>query len=425
MIRRSSRLDGVNYEIKGPVYERALALEKEGHSIIRLHIGNPAPFGFDTPEPIRKAIIENLSSAQGYSESKGIIEAREAIREYYLEKGIPSVHFENIFVGNGVSDLILMSLQALLEPGDEVLIPTPDYPLWTSAVRLYGGQPVHYRCDEEAGWFPDPADIRRQITARTKAIVVINPNNPTGAVYGRELLEEIVQIARENRLVIFSDEIYDKILYDGVTHIPAAALAPDVVCVTMSGLTKNYRAAGFRAGWLVVSGAVKEAASYLEGLSLLSNMRVCSNVIAQQAIKTALEGYQCIDDLVLPAGRLRRQRELAVSMIRETPGLSCVTPKGAFYLFARMDAERFDFRNDTEFVISLLTEEKVLVVQGTGFNYPTPDHFRVVFLPAEDELTEGLNRIRSFLRRHTRAHAPVLTSQKGRLFTGKQRTRLF
>jgi alanine-synthesizing transaminase len=302
-----------------------------------------------------------------------------------------------------------MGLQALLESGDEVLIPTPDYPLWTSAVRLYGGRPVHYRCDEEADWYPDPADIRRHITPRTKAIVIINPNNPTGAVYGKELLEEIVQIAREHRLVIFSDEIYDKILYDGVTHTPTAALAPDVVCVTMSGLTKNYRAAGFRAGWLVVSGATKEAESYLEGLSLLSNMRVCSNAIAQQAIKTALEGYQCIDDLVLPTGRLRQQRDLAVRMISETPGLSCVTPKGAFYLFARMDTNRFDFRSDTEFVISLLTEEKVLVVQGTGFNYPTQDHFRVVFLPAEGELTEGLTRIRSFLRRHTRVEAPVLS----------------
>jgi alanine-synthesizing transaminase len=408
MVRRSSRLDGVNYEIRGPVYDRALALEKEGHSIIRLHIGNPAPFGFDTPEPIRQAIVANLDKAQGYAESKGTVEAREAIRQYYLTKGMAGVGLENIFVGNGVSDLILMGLQGLLEPGDEVLLPTPDYPLWTSAVRLHGGRPVHYRCDEGADWYPDPVDIRRRITSRTRAVVLINPNNPTGAVYGNDLLTEIVDIAREHQLLIFSDEIYDKILYDGVTHTPTAALAPDVVCVTLSGLTKNYRAAGFRGGWLVVSGPDRDTSSYVEGLTLLANMRVCSNAIAQQAIKTALEGYQCIDDLVLPAGRLRRQRDLAVRMIRETPGLSCVTPKGAFYLFAKMDLERFDFRSDTEFVINLLTEEKVLVVQGSGFNHPTPDHFRVVFLPREEELVEGLRRIGSFLRRHTKVSAPVL-----------------
>jgi alanine-synthesizing transaminase len=385
-----------------------LALEKEGHSIIRLHIGNPAPFGFDTPEPIRQAIVANLDKAQGYAESKGTLEARQAIRQYYLAKGVAGVHTENIFVGNGVSDLILMGLQGLLEPGDEVLLPTPDYPLWTSAVRLHGGRPVHYRCDEAADWYPDPADIRRHITARTRAIVLINPNNPTGAVYSDELLVEIVDIAREHNLLIFSDEIYDKILYDGLTHTPTAALAPDVVCVTLSGLTKNYRAAGFRAGWLVVSGPPRDTVSYVEGLTLLANMRVCSNAIAQQAIKTALEGYQCIDDLVLPAGRLRRQRDLAVRMIQETPGLSCTVPKGAFYLFAKMDLERFDFQNDTEFVINLLTEEKVLVVQGSGFNHPTPDHFRVVFLPTEAELSEGLRRIGSFLRRHTKVSASVL-----------------
>jgi alanine-synthesizing transaminase len=408
MVRRSSRLDGVNYEIRGPVYDRALALEKEGHSIIRLHIGNPAPFGFDTPEPIRRAIVANLDKAQGYAESKGTVEAREAVRQYYLTKGVAGVGLENIFIGNGVSDLILMGLQGLLEPGDEVLLPTPDYPLWTSAVRLHGGRPVHYRCDEGADWYPDPADIRRRITPRTRAIVLINPNNPTGAVYGDDLLADIVDIAREHGLLIFSDEIYDKILYDGVTHTPTAALAPDVVCVTLSGLTKNYRAAGFRGGWLVVSGPDRDTASYVEGLTLLANMRVCSNAIAQQAIKTALEGYQCIDDLVLPAGRLRRQRDIAVRMIRETPGLSCTIPKGAFYLFAKMDLERFDFRNDTEFVINLLTEEKVLVVQGSGFNHPTPDHFRVVFLPREEELVEGLRRIGAFLRRHTKVAAPVL-----------------
>jgi alanine-synthesizing transaminase len=408
MVRRSSRLDGVNYEIRGPVYDRALAMEKEGQSIIRLHIGNPAPFGFDTPEPIRQAIVANLAKAQGYAESKGTLEAREAIRKYYSAKGVAGVHTENIFVGNGVSDLILMGLQGLLEPGDEVLLPTPDYPLWTSAVRLHGGRPVHYRCDEAADWYPDPADIRRQITSRTRALVLINPNNPTGAVYSDELLVEILDIAREHGLLIFSDEIYDKILYDGVTHTPTAALAPDVVCVTMSGLTKNYRAAGFRAGWLLVSGPPRDTASYVEGLTLLANMRVCSNAIAQQAIKTALEGYQCIDDLVLPAGRLRRQRDLAVGMIRETPGLSCTVPKGAFYLFAKMDLERFDFQDDTQFVIDLLTEEKVLVVQGSGFNHPTPDHFRVVFLPTEAELSEGLRRIGSFLRRHTKVSASVL-----------------
>lgn len=408
MVRRSSRLDGVNYEIRGPVYDRALALEKEGHSIIRLHIGNPAPFGFDTPEPIRQAIVANLDKAQGYAESKGTVEARQAIRQYYLTKGLAGVSLENIFIGNGVSDLILMGLQGLLEPGDEVLLPTPDYPLWTSAVRLHGGRPVHYRCDEGADWYPDPADIRRRITPRTRAVVLINPNNPTGAVYGNDLLAEIVDIAREHGLLIFSDEIYDKILYDGVTHTPTAALAPDVACVTLSGLTKNYRAAGFRGGWLVVSGPDRDTASYVEGLTLLANMRVCSNAIAQQAIKTALEGYQCIDDLVLPAGRLRRQRDVAVRMIRETPGLSCTIPKGAFYLFAKMDLERFDFRSDTEFVINLLTEEKVLVVQGSGFNHPTPDHFRVVFLPREEELVEGLRRIGSFLRRHTKVPATVL-----------------
>ena len=399
MISRSSNLNGVNYEIRGPIYDQAVALEKAGHSIIKLHIGNPAPFGFHTPAHIQEALIDNLTNAQGYAASNGITEARQAVAEHYTKRGFSGITEDTVFIGNGVSDLIMLSLQALLERGDEILLPMPDYPLWTSSVRLCGGKAVHYLCDEQAEWFPDLEDIRRKITPRTRGLVIINPNNPTGAVYSRELLEGIVQIAREHTLVIFSDEIYDRILYDGAQHTSIATLADDVLCLTMSGLTKNYFAAGFRAGWLVLSGKTKEAQNYMEGLMLLATMRVCSSVPAQYCIKPALEGEQHIDKLVLPTGRLYEQRNAAVNAINSIPGLSCVTPRGAFYLFAKIDTNVCPIESDKQFVMNVLREEKVLLVQGTGFNYPTSDHFRVVFLPSVAQLTEGIGRIGKVVER--------------------------
>lgn len=393
MISRSSNLNGVNYEIRGPIYEQAVALEKAGHSIIKLHIGNPAPFGFNTPAHIQQALIDNLTKAQGYAASNGILEARAAVAKHYTQRGIKGVTEDTVFIGNGVSDLIMLSLQALLERGDEILLPMPDYPLWTSSVRLCGGNAVHYVCDEQADWMPDLDDIRRKITPRTRGLVIINPNNPTGAVYTRETLEGLLQIAREHNLIIFSDEIYDRILYDDAKHISIATLADDVLCLTMSGLTKNYFGAGFRAGWLVLSGKTKDAQDYMEGLMLLATMRVCSSVPAQYCIKPALEGYQHIDDLVLPTGRLYQQRDAAVQAINAIPGLSCVTPRGAFYLFAKIDTSICPIESDKQFVMNVLKEEKVLVVQGSGFNHHTSDHFRVVFLPSVDQLTEGIGRI--------------------------------
>ncbi len=399
MYSRSSNLDGVNYEIRGPIYEQAVALEKAGHAILKFHIGNPAPFGFHTPAHIQQALIDNLANAQGYAASHGIAEAREAVARHYAQRGFNGVTDETVFIGNGVSDLIMLSLQALLEKDDEILLPMPDYPLWTSAVRLCGGQPVHYVCDEQSEWFPDIEDIRRKITPRTRGLVIINPNNPTGAVYSREFLEELLQVARENDLIVFSDEIYDRILYDEAKHTSIASLADDVLCLTMSGLTKNYFAAGFRAGWLVLSGKTKQARDYMEGLMLLATMRVCSSVPAQYCIGPALEGYQHIDDLVKPGGRLRQQRDAAVRAINAIPGLSCVTPKGAFYVFAKIDTNICPIESDKQFVMDVLRQEKVLLVQGSGFNHATSDHFRVVFLPTVEQLAEGIGRVGRVMER--------------------------
>lgn len=398
-ISGSRRLEHVRYDIRGPIYEQAQRLEKEGHHILSLHIGNPAPFGFHTPDVIVQHITENLPLAQGYGDSRGLFEARQAIREYYQQHHVPGVQMEDVLVGNGVSELVLLSMQALLNEGDEILVPSPDYPLWTSAVHLHGGKAIHYHCEEASNWYPDAADIRRKITSRTKGIVVINPNNPTGAVYPAEVLQEIAQIAEENRLVIFSDEIYDQILYDDARHMSIASFVQDTLCLTFNGLTKNYRAPGYRAGWLVISGTKTEASHYLHGLNLLANLRVCGNVPVQYAIAPALNGHSGIGELTAPGGRLRQQRDICYEKISRISGLSCAKPAGAFYLFAKIDLPAFNLKDDFEFVFDLLTEEKVLVVQGKGFNHYTNDHFRVVFLPHVEELTLALDRVAAFLAR--------------------------
>ncbi|MEW6313844.1 MAG: pyridoxal phosphate-dependent aminotransferase [Pseudomonadota bacterium] len=401
---KSAKLGNVCYDIRGPALERARQMEEEGHRIIKLNIGNPAPFGFEAPEEILQDVILNLPNASGYSDSKGLFAARKAIMHHTQEKQIKNVHLEDIYIGNGVSELIVMAMQALLNSGDEVLIPTPDYPLWTAAVTLAGGTPRHYLCDEDAGWLPDLHDIRAKITPHTRAIVIINPNNPTGAIYPTEVLREIVAVAREHNLIVYADEIYDKVLYDGATHTSIAALADDVLFVTFNGLSKNYRAAGYRAGWLIVSGAKGHARDYIEGLTILASMRLCANVPAQHAIQTALGGYQSINDLVAPGGRLCRQRDLAWKMLTAIPGVTCVKPKGAMYLFPRLDPAIYPIEDDLEFILELLVEEKVLVVQGTGFNWPHTDHFRVVFLPNVDDLTEAIGRIARFLERYRKKH---------------------
>ncbi|MDX9768586.1 MAG: pyridoxal phosphate-dependent aminotransferase, partial [Ectothiorhodospiraceae bacterium] len=371
--------------------------------IIKLNIGNPAPFGFEAPEEIVQDVILNLPNASGYSDSKGLFSARKAIMHETQRKGIAGVTIDDIFVGNGVSELIVMSMQALLNNGDEVLVPAPDYPLWTAAVSLGGGKPRHYLCDEGAGWLPDLGDIRAKITPNTRAIVVINPNNPTGALYPVELLREILDIARQHQLIVYADEIYDKVLYDGATHTSIGSLADDVLVVTFNGLSKNYRACGYRAGWLIVSGDKRHAKDYLEGLNMLASMRLCSNVPGQHAIQTALGGYQSINDLVAPGGRLARQRDLAHALLTEIPGVSCVKPRAAMYLFPRFDPKLYPIDNDQKFILNLLEEERVLVVQGSGFNWPHADHIRVVFLPHEEDLSEAIGRIGRFLDRQ-RAH---------------------
>ncbi|MDP2828376.1 MAG: pyridoxal phosphate-dependent aminotransferase [Sulfuricellaceae bacterium] len=399
-ILKSSKLNNVCYDIRGPVLARARQMEEDGHRIIKLNIGNPAQFGFETPEEIVHDVIVNLPNASGYTDSKGLFSARKAIMHYTQQKNIRDVQMEDIYIGNGVSELIVMAMQALLNNGDEVLVPAPDYPLWTAAVTLAGGTPRHYLCDEQAGWFPDLDDIRKKIGPNTRAIVLINPNNPTGALYPTELLLEIVEIARQHQLIIYADEIYDKVLYDGAQHTSIASLADDVLFVTFNGLSKNYRAAGYRAGWLVVSGEKRHARDYTEGLTMLASMRLCSNAPAQYAIQTALGGYQSIDDLVAPTGRLCRQRDLAWQMLNDIPGVSCTKPQGAMYLFPRLDPKIYPIANDQEFILELLLEEKVLLVQGTGFNWPTPDHFRVVFLPNVDDLQEAMGRIARFLENY-------------------------
>jgi len=401
-ILKSAKLANVCYDIRGPVLARAKLMEEEGHRIIKLNIGNPQPFGFEAPEEIIQDVILNLPQASGYSDSKGLFSARKAIMHYTQQKHVAGVTIEDIIVGNGVSELIVMSMQALLNDGDEVLIPAPDYPLWTAAVSLSGGMPRHYLCDEGAGWLPDLDEMRARITPSTRAIVVINPNNPTGALYPDDLLEGILEIARQHRLIVFSDEIYDKVLYDGAKHTSIASLADDVLCITFGGLSKNYRACGFRAGWLIVSGEKSHAQDYIEGLNILASMRLCANVPAQHAIQTALGGYQSIDDLVLPTGRLGKQRDLAYDLITQIPGVTCVKPKAAMYLFPRLDTKRYPVADDQQFILELLQQEKVLVVQGTGFNWPHPDHFRVVFLPSTDDLTEAIGRIGRFLDHYPR-----------------------
>ncbi|MBN9619150.1 MAG: pyridoxal phosphate-dependent aminotransferase [Actinobacteria bacterium] len=394
---QSRKLENVLYDIRGPVLEEAKRLEEEGRRIIKLNIGNPAPFGFEAPDEILVDVIRNLPQAQGYSDSQGILSARTAIVQHYQERGIDGVDVDDIWLGNGVSELISISLQAMLDNGDEVLIPAPDYPLWTASTSLAGGRPVHYLCDESNGWQPDLDDLRRKITDRTKAIVVINPNNPTGAVYSESVLLELAAIARQHGLVVLADEIYDKILYDDAVHMPFARLAPDVFTLTFNGLSKAYRVAGFRSGWLMVSGPKRHATSYLEGITLLANMRLCANVPAQHAVQVALGGRQSIRDLILPGGRLLEQRDAAVTALRAIPGVSCVEPQGALYVFPRLDPEVYPIRDDQRFVLELLRSQHVLLVQGSGFNWPNPDHLRIVTLPRTDDLVDAIGRLGAFL----------------------------
>ncbi len=408
-IVKSSKLANVCYDIRGPVLAAAKKMEEEGHRIIKLNIGNPLPFGFEPPEEIVVDVIRNMRDASGYTDSHGLFAPRKSIMHYCQEKGIKGVTVEDIYLGNGVSELIVMAMQALLNNGDEVLIPMPDYPLWTAAVSLSSGNPVHYLCDESAEWYPDLDDIRSKVTSHTKAIVVINPNNPTGALYPKEILEGILQIAREHGLIVFADEIYDKVLYDGNTHVSLASLADDVLCITMNGLSKNYRACGYRSGWMIVSGDKRHAKDYIEGLNMLASMRLCANVPGQMAIQTALGGYQSINDLVAPNGRLTRQRDLAWKMLTEIPGVTCVKPKGALYLFPKLDPKMYPIKDDEQFMLELLKAEKVLLVQGTGFNWPHPDHFRVVFLPHENDLADAIGRLARFLEayRHRAARGEI------------------
>ena len=396
IISKSSKLKNVCYEIRGQIAAEAKRLEDEGHKILKLNIGNPAPFGFEAPDDILKDVIRNLPTAQGYCESKGIYPARVAVMQYFQQNGILDVSVDDIYIGNGVSELIVMAMQGLLNDEDEVLIPAPDYPLWTAAVALSGGEPIHYHCDDENHWFPDLADMANKITPKTKAIVLINPNNPTGAVYSEEILQGIISLAREHNLIIFSDEIYDKILYDQAKHIPTASLANDVLIITMGGLSKNYRIAGFRAGWMVVSGPKSHAEDYLEGLNILASMRLCANVPCQHAIQTALGGYQSINELIHGDGRLLKQRNLAHKMINEIDGLSCHPAMGALYLFIKVDQEKFNISNDEKMILDLLKQEKILLVHGSAFNIQQKNYFRLVFLPHVYELKQAMERLANF-----------------------------
>ena len=396
-IQRSDKLDNVLYDIRGPILDEATRLEQEGHRITKLNIGNPAPFGFEAPEEVLVDMIRNLPTSQGYCDSQGLYSARKAVMQYGQRKGITGVEIDDITIGNGVSELIVMSLQGLLNNGDEVLIPAPDYPLWTAATHLSGGKAVHYKCDEDNGWFPNIADLEAKVTDRTRALVVINPNNPTGAVYSREALQQLVEVARRHDLVVMADEIYDKILYDEAEHTSIASLADDVLFVTMNGLSKTYRVAGFRSGWMTVSGAKDRASEYVEALGLLASMRLCANVPAQHAIQSSLGGYQSIAEFTRPGGRLYEQRAVAWEMINNIDGLSCTKPEGALYLFPKIDAERFAIKDDERFVLDFLRSEHVLLVQGTGFNMPEPDHFRIVFLPTVRDLKHAIGRLEKFL----------------------------
>ncbi len=396
-IIKSNKLDTVCYDIRGPVHKEARRLEDEGHRILKLNIGNPAPFGFEAPEEIVRDVILNLPRAQGYCESKGLFSARKAIVQHYQAQGIFGVDIEDIYIGNGVSELIMMAMQGLLNSDDEILIPSPDYPLWTAAANLAGGKAVHYRCDEEAEWFPDLEDMKSKITPRTRGIVLINPNNPTGAVYSRELLLQVVELCRQHGLILFADEIYDKILYDEASHIPAASLSDDILTVTFNGLSKAYRVAGFRIGWMMLSGNLKAAKSYIEGLDMLSSMRLCANVPNQHAIQTALGGYQSINELILPNGRLTVQRDACYELLSQIPGVSVKKPKGALYAFPKLDMKKFNLRDDERLVLDLLREKKILLVHGSAFNWPEPDHLRVVFLPYKEDLTKALTEFGQFL----------------------------
>jgi alanine-synthesizing transaminase len=400
LLKKSAKLANVLYDIRGPIMDAAKQMEEEGQKIIKLNIGNLAVFGFDAPEEVQQDMIRNLPASAGYSDSKGIFAARKAVMHETQKQGIAGVTLDDIYLGNGASELIAMSTNALLDDGDELLLPAPDYPLWTAVASLSGGKPVHYMCEEENGWMPSLEDIRAKVTPRTKGIVVINPNNPTGALYTDELLKGIVAIAREHNLVIFADEVYDKVLYEGARHTAIASLSTDVLTLTFNSLSKSYRSCGYRAGWLVVSGDKTPARDYIEGLNMLSNMRLCANVPGQWAIQTALGGYQSINDLVGDGGRLRRQRDLAYKLITAIPGVSCVKPAAALYMFPKLDPEVYPIEDDRQFFLELLKETKVMLVQGTGFNWATPDHFRIVFLPHEEDLREAVNRIAKFLERY-------------------------
>ena len=399
-LKKSAKLANVLYDIRGPIMDAAKQMEEDGQKIIKLNIGNLAVFGFDAPEEIQQDMIRNLPTSAGYSDSKGVFAARKAVMHETQKQGITGVTLDDIYLGNGASELIAMSTNALLNDGDELLLPAPDYPLWTASTSLSGGTPVHYLCDEANGWMPDLADIRAKITPRTKGIVVINPNNPTGALYSDALLKSIVEIAREHGLVIFADEVYDKVLYDDVKHTAIASLSTDVLTLTFNSLSKSYRSCGYRAGWLVVSGDKRAARDYIEGLNMLSNMRLCANVPGQWAIQTALGGYQSINELVGEGGRLRRQRDLAYELITAIPGVSCVKPSAALYMFPKLDPKVYPIADDRQFFLELLKETRVMLVQGTGFNWATPDHFRIVFLPHEDDLREAINRIAKFLEQY-------------------------
>jgi alanine-synthesizing transaminase len=395
-VNKSHKLDNVCYDIRGPVLREARTLEEEGHKILKLNIGNPASFGFEAPDEIVQDMIHNVPVSQGYSDSRGLYSGRKAVMQYCQHKQIQDVEIDDIYLGNGVSELIVMTMQALLNNGDEILIPAPDYPLWSASVSLSGGKPVHYLCDEQAEWYPDIEDIKQKISSNTRGIVIINPNNPTGSVYPPEVLEAIVELARQHDLIVFSDEIYDKIVYDDAKHVATASLADDVFFITFNGLSKAYRVAGFRAGWMVMSGAKEKATDYIEGIDLLASMRLCSNVPGQHAIQTALGGYQSINELIMPGGRLYEQRNLAYDLLTQLPGISCVKPKGAMYLFARMDPKVHKIRDDERMVLDLLVQEKILIVQGSAFNWPKSDHFRIVFLSREEELTDAITRIGHF-----------------------------
>ena len=407
-IQKSNKLAEVCYEIRGPVPEKARQMEEEGHKIVKLNIGNLAVFGFDPPDEIVQDMKINLSNAAGYTDSKCMFAPRKAIMHYTQGKNIAGVTIDDIYLGNGASELIVMSMNALLNNGDEVLVPAPDYPLWTAAVSLSGGKPVHYVCDEQQEWYPDIEDMRRKITSNTRAIVVINPNNPTGALYPVSLLLEIIELARQHQLIIYADEIYDKVLYDGAEHVSIASLADDVLFVTFNGLLKNYRACGYRAGWMVVSGEKSHAKDYIEGLNMLASMRLCANAPGQFAIQTALGGYQSIQDLVGPGGRLLKQRDLAHKLLTDIPGVTCVKPKAALYMFPRLDPKIYPIADDQQFAYELLAETKVLIVQGSGFNWIAPDHFRVVFLPNSDDMTEAFGRMAKFMESYRKRHGATV-----------------